>query len=63
MTTSDAASSLCQALHAGYFLDDENLKIKLDQPGDGVDDFDYDTFPFQVGTGQCKLPSLLHFGQ
>ena len=33
--------------HPGYFLDDENLKIKLDQPGDGVDDFDYDTFPFQ----------------
>ena len=41
--------------HPGYFLDDENLKIKLDQPGDGVDDFDYDTFPFQVRPYQMEI--------
>eukprot|EP00740_Mantoniella_antarctica_P025896 CAMPEP_0198704430 /NCGR_PEP_ID=MMETSP1468-20131203/389898_1 /TAXON_ID=1461545 /ORGANISM="Mantoniella sp, Strain CCMP1436" /LENGTH=752 /DNA_ID=CAMNT_0044463243 /DNA_START=1405 /DNA_END=3665 /DNA_ORIENTATION=- len=34
--------------HPGYFLDGDNLRDKLDQPGDNEGDaFDYDTFPFQ----------------
>ena len=34
--------------HPGFFLDGDNLKAKLEQPGDNEgDDFDYDTFPFQ----------------
>ena len=42
----------------GYFLDGENLKEKLNQPGDDEgDDFDYDTFPFTADEFSYALGS------